>query len=340
MTSYPPFKPRFPWVTGDLQTVRNFFAGPRRGPAPQEVLTVDLGDGTGDRCRVAVDRPGNATRRPILLIHGLTGCEGSAYMLQAMEHFLAEGRPVIRMNQRGAGPGAPLAGQHYHAGRSRDIAAVIAGLPADLTADGLVAMGFSLGGNALLKYMGEQGRDTPVMAAVSISAPIDLSLTSKRFRDPRNRIYHKYLLDRMRAETLHPAAQLTAEQARAVREAKDIFDYDDRVVAPRGGFAGAEDYYARNMARRFLPAIGRPTLLIHAQDDPWIPYEAYRGNPQNGNNSVDIDLPEGGGHVGFHGVTGKVPWHLLRSTAFFDAVEGRPVERAKPGLGDQVGAGG
>jgi len=322
VTVPPPFRPRFPWLTGDLQTVRNLFRGPRDWDPPAELLTVDLKDGTGDRCRVGIDRPTTATKPPILLIHGLTGCEGSAYMQQAMAHFLTEGRPVVRMNQRGAGPGAPLAGQHYHAGRSADIAAVIDALPADLRDGGLVAMGFSLGGNALLKYMGEAGAETPVRAAVSISAPIDLSMTSKRFRDPRNWLYHRYLLDRMRKETLHPAAELTAEQARAVRDAGDIFDYDNRVVAPRGGFVDAEDYYARNMARQFLPAIGRPTLLIHARDDPWIPEAAYAGRPQGDNDLVAIELPAGGGHVGFHGRDRRTPWHLRRSSAFFDAVGG------------------
>lgn len=311
-----PFRPRFPWINGDLQTVRNFFYGEEYLQS-EDARIIDLNDGTGDQLRVSLDWPeGRSDRLPVLLIHGLTGCEGSTYMLSAMAHFRAEGRVVIRMNQRGAGPGAAIAGQHYHGGRSRDIDAVVKALPEDLTANGIIAAGFSLGGNTLLKYQGEEGEASKIKAAISVSSPIHLALTSARISAQRNFIYHYYLIKRMQTEVLHENAMMTDQQRAAALSAKTIYDFDDNVTAPRAGFSNADAFYESNMARRFLPTIRHPALMIHAMDDPWIPIEAYEGNPQEGNDMVQLELVRGGGHVGFHRHGTLVPWHLPRISRF------------------------
>ncbi|TXL71649.1 alpha/beta fold hydrolase [Vineibacter terrae] len=307
-----PFRPRFPWLTGDLQTIANRFL-PRvsdLGAAASERLRLPLDDGSGDTLLAMLDRPRVDQGGPALvLIHGLTGCETSTYMLNTTRHFLALGHPVLRLNLRGAGPSRPLCGDIYYAGRSQDVRAALRLLPADLTARGLVAVGFSLGGNVLLKYLGEEGAAAPLRAAVAVCAPIDLSATCQHMLRPRNWFYHRYIIAMMKREALGPGARLTAAERAAVRSARNVWEYDDRFIAPRHGFAGAEDYYDKSKAVRYMPVIRTPTLLIAAADDPWIPVSIYRRFAWAASKALEPLLAAGGGHVGFHAAGSPTPWH-------------------------------
>ena len=109
--------------------------------------------------------------------------------------LLDRGGPVLRLNLRGAGPSRPLCGQHYYAGRSQDFRALLSLLPDELTRDGVMAVGYSLGGAMLLKYLGEEGAASPLAAAATVSAPIDLAVTCRHMMRPRNRLYHHYILE-------------------------------------------------------------------------------------------------------------------------------------------------
>lgn len=316
----PAFHPRWPWFGADLQTLRNFVVRRRksRSGTPSAPIEIALDDGSGDRLLGWVDQPVAAvTRSLVVLVHGLTGCSESNYMLATAATLLDAGHRVLRLNLRGAGSGRALARRHYHAGCSQDLRAAVAGLPNSLTANGVTTVGFSLGGNVLLKYLGEAGPETAVRAAVSVSAPIDLAACSSRLRAPRNILYQHYLLSRMRREAAGMAASLTTEQRRAVDEVRDVYGYDDRVVAPSNGFSGAIDYYARSSAKGFLSAIRVPTLLVHALDDPWIPGDVYRGVDWSGLPNLRTLLPEAGGHVGFHAAGSRVAWHDQAIIGFF-----------------------
>ena len=172
---FPPFRPRFPWWGGDLQTVANRLRGEALDLAPHggERLRFPLADGTGDTLLATLHRP--VTPKPgtplVLLIHGLTGSEDSRYILSQARLLLERGHRVLRLNLRGAGPSRALCGGHYYAGRSQDFRALLALLPAGLTEDGLVAVGYSLGGAMLLKYLGEEGAASPLTAAATVCAP-------------------------------------------------------------------------------------------------------------------------------------------------------------------------
>jgi len=160
---------------GDLQTMRNFLCRPRvnLGRFSMERLVLPLRDGSGDSLVATLHWPLD-DRHPhpvVLLIHGLTGCQESAHLRISAAHLLRAGFPVLRINLRGAGPSRALCTQHYHAGRSQDLAHALAELPARIKRRGLVAIGFSLGGSVLVKYLGEAGRGTPLMAAVTVSTP-------------------------------------------------------------------------------------------------------------------------------------------------------------------------
>jgi uncharacterized protein len=310
----PPFVARAPWWGGDLQTVRNFLMRRRpRQARPPERLVLPLPD--GDRLAAALDRPLEADDRLplVVLIHGLTGSEDSAYMRVSAAHLGEHGYTVVRLNLRGAGQSQPMCRWRYHAGRTEDLAAALAGLPDALTGNGVVAVGYSLGGNMLLKFAGERGSSAPLRAAVAVSAPLDLSGTAQRMMRPRNALYQRYLLGELKREALAPSAELTAAERAAIGRARTVWQFDEEFVAPRHDFAGAEDYYAKNDARFFIAGIAVPTLLIHARDDPWIapdPYLTLAGP------SLTVLLPEGGGHVGFHCAGTAVPWHHLAILRF------------------------
>lgn len=311
---FPPFRPRAPWRGPDLQTLRNVVRGPVM-PLPEEAqpvrLKLPMADGSGDvlAARAFSPLPG-APERPdaptVVVVHGLGGSEDSAYLGVTTAHLLSEGFRVIQMNLRGAGPSRPTCQQQYHAGRTADFRDALAAIPQEWTQNGVAAVGFSLGGNMVLKYAAEFGG---LRAVASVSAPIDLSAASYRFLDARNRFYHTYLLAGMKREALGEGAAVTDEERRILPDIRTILEFDEKIVAPRGGFKDAADYYAQNNARQFLAAIRLPALLIHAQDDPWIPSIAYTSYDWTQNRNLTPLLPKGGGHVGFHGAGERVPWH-------------------------------
>jgi predicted alpha/beta-fold hydrolase len=322
---FPPFRPRAPWLGGDLQTLRNYLLAqpPDLADWPGQRLELAMADGSGDRLSAMVHRPEGAEGRPLaVLIHGLTGCEDSSYIRGSARHLLGLGYPVLRLNLRGAGPSGPLCRLRYHAGRSedlRDALAALARLEPGLCGEGLLLVGYSLGANMLLKFLAEEGEDIPVRAAAAVSAPIDLKAAQLRLMTRRNTLYHRYLLARMQAETL-AGAELNPAERRAVARSRSVYEFDDGYVAPAGGFADAEDYYRRCSAGRFLAGIAVPTLVIHARDDPWIPAEAYDAVDWSGNPTLVPLLTASGGHVGFHGRSAKAAWHDRCITRFFETV--------------------
>ena len=332
----PDFVARPPWWGGDLQTLRSHLLGrtpPRLPGAPAERLLLPMDDGSGDRLAAALNRPEEDRGRPtVLLRHGVTGCEDGAYMVHAAEHFLALGHPVVRLNFRGAGPSRATCRLHHHSGRTGDLDAAIRGLGPALTARGLLAVGFSLGGNTLLKYLGERGdAAAPILAAASVSAPIDLIASARCLLRRRNALYQRTILAGLKRGTLAPPAELTDAERAAVLDARTVVEFDDRFTAPRHGFAGAEDYYTTCAAARFLPGIRTPTLLVHARDDPFVPAAAYLALDWRRLPHLTPLLPKGGGHLGFHDRAGS--WHLRRIAAFFAAGRGAAAadRRTEPG---------
>lgn len=305
-----PFRPRPPWIGGDLQTIRNQIARPRHVLPAGERLWLDLGD--GDELAALLHRTGSG--QPLaVLIHGLAGTEESLYVQATAAQLLAYGFHVLRLNLRGAGPSQPRCHGQYHAGRSEDLRLALAAMPEDLTNDGVVLVGYSLGANMLLKFLGE-GAAPPVRAAAAISAPIDLAAAATRLVAPRNRLYQSWLLAKMRSEAF--AGNISENERQAVSSARTVIEFDDRYVAPRNGFASGADYYARCSAEQFLMRIRVPTLVVHATNDPWIPMPAYERVDWAANSALS-PLLGAGGHVGFHGAGSDVAWHDRAIVPFF-----------------------
>lgn len=324
---FPAFAPRPPWIGGDLQTLRNTVLdhfGRRPSDPGGERLEFPAADGSGDVLVGTLSRPaGPARGRPLaLLIHGLTGCQDSLYIRATATLLLERGYPVLRLNLRGAGPSRPSCRLRYHAGRSDDLRAVLAALPPALARHGIVAAGYSLGANLLLKYLGEEGGAAAFRAAVAVSAPIDLKAAQCAIMRPRNAVYHRYLLSRMREEALDQGSFPDPRDRELLRGIRTVYDFDDRVVAPRNGFGTAEVYYRESSALRHLGGIGVPTLVIHAADDPWIPAASYLAFDWDANPNLRLLLAPGGGHVGFHDRAGPPAWHDRCLLDLFNALGG------------------
>jgi len=318
----PPFKPRFPWWGPDLQTLSLLLQSPASDMAPHksERICFPMADRTGDILLGMLDRPAEpAAGRPlVILVHGLTGCEDSVYILSAARHLLDLGYAILRLNVRGAGPSRAYCGEHYHVGRTADFRRVLWQLPEDVTRDGIVTIGYSLGGAMLLKYLGEEGAFSPLRAAVTICSPIDLVRTAKHMVRPRNWLYHNYILNGMKAEALAQGARISDDERAIVRGARSVTEYDDRFISPRYGFRGAEDYYRLCAPLEFMPDIRVPTMVLAACDDPWIPIEYYREFKWSDNPWLLPVFPSTGGHVGFHGDAGNRPWCNLAIERFLE----------------------
>ncbi len=273
----------------------------------------------GDRLIGALHRPGlESPGKPIaILIHGLTGCEDSIHVRVTAHHLLRHGYPVVRLNLRGSAPARPTCRGQYHAGKSEDIAAVFEQIDEPA---GIVALGYSLGGNVLLKHLGEAGMAARLRGAVAISVPLDLCAASRTMRRPRNRLYHDYILNRMKEEATAAGAELSEDERRTIEGAKSVYQFDDRFIAPRNGFDSANHYYRQCSSREFIDGIAIPTLIVHALDDPWISPNAYLEGDWSRTPNVRLLLSRHGGHVGFHGSGDTVPWHDRCAEAFFGSL--------------------
>jgi uncharacterized protein len=303
----PPFRERPPWFGGDLQTLRNTLVGvPPDLPRGERLLLKIEG---GDLLAARLDGPPGPVARPLaVLVHGCAGSEASRSVVLTMHHLVAQGWKVLRLNLRGSGPSRITAAGHYHAGRTQDLTQALRGLPADLIRDGIVLLGQSLGGNLILKFMGEGGHGLPVLAAVSVSAPIDLSATCAKMLTRRNFFYERAMLHAMKHEALAPCAALSTAERGAIVAARNVYEFDDRFIAPLFGYRDAEDYYETNAAKNFLAGIRKPTLILHALDDPWVPGACYGAVDWPRLPMIEAVLTTGGGHLGFHGRGSRVPW--------------------------------
>ena len=315
MTPSAEFRRRWPWVTADLQTVRNDLPGRLAGvPADSgQRIEIPLSDGSGDRL-AARYHPGRAPLPAVMLVPGLTGCEASRHVLQAADAWVAEGAAVVRLNLRGSPPGRSVARGHYHMDRVQDLAdacLAVGDLDPGIRRHGVVILGFSLGGALALRLAQEPRRSDFVKAVVAVSAPLDLTATAERIALPRNRLYERWLLRRLTQETAPlwrdgPAAVRTAVQA-----ARHIHEFDDALTAKEAGFRDAADYYASCSPMNNMGSLGIPSLVIHADDDPWVPPPSVAERAP-----LCVVVTRGGGHVGFHGTGSRMPWYVGAAAHF------------------------
>lgn len=320
----PPFRPRFPWWGADLQTIAVLLGTrePDLSPHASERVCFCMADRSGDILVGMLDRPAwpRAGLPLVILVHGLTGSEKSVHVLNAARHLLDRGYRVLRLNLRGCGASRPHCREHYHIGCTADFRRVLWQLADELTDHGVVAVGYSMGGAMLLKYLGEEGSFSPLRAAATICAQLDLMYTCRHMMRPRNWFYHQYILNDLKREALAEGGRVSAEEGETVRSARSVLEYDDRFIAPRYGFRDAADYYELCTPLNYMAEIRVPTMVLAAGDDPWIPAEYYRDFRWVDNPWLLPVIPEGGGHLGFHCAASDRPWCDVALEKFLERV--------------------
>jgi predicted alpha/beta-fold hydrolase len=244
----------------------------------------------------------------IVMLHGLEGSSRSRYARGIIAALGRAGYRAVLMTFRGCGGVPNRLARSYHAGDTGDLAFLLDRLSAEHPGLPIAALGYSLGGNALLKYLGERGTETCLQTAIAVSVPFDLQDSCAAMSIGFSRLYQHVLLGNLKASTKRKFAGRTAPfDPSAGLAATDFEGFDDRITAPLHGFAGAPDYYRKSSCRAYLKDIRVPTLIVHAADDPFMSRAAIPAEAELAG-AVTLELSEHGGHVGF--VAGDAPWNL------------------------------
>lgn len=263
----------------------------------------------------------------VVLFHGLEGGSTSHYARALLTHLRARRYRGVVPHFRGCGGTPNRLPRAYHSGDYEEVGAMLAGIRARVDgATPIYAVGVSLGGSALLNWLGREGdRATRyVTAAAAVSAPLDLMAAGFAIDRGVNRMYAKHFLATLKPKSLAIAARFPGLlDARRIRRARTLFEFDDAVTAPLHGFAGTRDYWTRASAKPWLATIRVPTLVLNARNDPFIPASSLP-RASEVSNAVTLEQPRGGGHAGFARgpFPGNVRWLPERLLNYFSTVGG------------------
>lgn len=250
--------------------------------------------------------PHKSSQKPIvILLHGLEGSIHSHYIKGLLLALKKSSCIGVLMHFRNCGKYHNKMPTSYHSGHTEDFRFVVETIIEKHQPKQLCAVGFSLGGNVLTKYLGEQKESSPFRSAVVVSAPLDLASCSLRLNQGLSKIYQHYLLTSLKKQTLNKMIRrqvlhLTQKELQTI---KTIWEFDDKITAPLNGFTDASDYYRQSSGKQFLINITTPTLFLHAKDDPFLT-NAVIPNHTEISSKVTFEIAEQGGHIGF--ITGKL----------------------------------
>ena len=255
---------------------------------------------------VDLDWTAGTTGPVVIVLHGLEGSSDSSYACGILKAIEERGWRGVLMHFRGASGQANRLPRSYHSGDTGDFDYLVRHLLAREPHLAIGIIGYSLGGNALLKWLGERGAGAPVRCAAAVSVPFELARAADRLGRGVSRAYQRWLLRRLYRTVKHkvdagilPATFLAAERYTGFRA------FDDGVTAVLHGFVDVDDYYRRSSSRQYLRGIEVPTLVLHARDDPFMFPDCIPG-PSELPAAVTLTLTSHGGHVGF--VSGSAPW--------------------------------
>jgi predicted alpha/beta-fold hydrolase len=235
----------------------------------------------------------------VILLHGMAGNLDSPYIKGMLQELKAIGWRGVMMYYRGCSGVPNRLNKTYHLGQTDDFAFTLNHLKKHYPDTPIFAIGYSMGGNILLKWLGENPEQTILNAAVTVSAPYDLRASSVAIRRGGGRIY-QWLLMRdlrryIRSKYKYPNAPINTTKIPSI---KSFWDLDEKITAPVNGFKSAIDYYNKASCKRFIKHITSPTLIIHALDDPLIPKKTLPKDSEL-SKTVTMEISETGGHVGF-----------------------------------------
>ena len=318
------FKPAWWMRNRHLQTIL-----PRLYPVPCDFSPVhqefELSDGDFVELTWSRHPESIAANQPIVLVlHGLEGSFDSFYAKRMMNTIHRQGWVAVLMHFRGCGKKTNRFAQSYHSGQTMDVTEFIAHLKRRFASQPTFAIGFSLGGNVLSKYLGEQP-ESGLDGAVIISAPFNLAACAQAIGRGFARVYQKYLVDKLKNSI---KAKLAAFQGKFpldinltdLDRTKSLIEFDNKVTAPLNGFAHAEDYYRQSSGEQFLKFCRTRTLIIHAKDDPFMT-QAVIPKGEALSATIRCEVSEKGGHVGFIGGWNPLNpefWTETRSVRFIN----------------------
>ncbi len=269
-------------------------------PPPEErLIEVEPGIKVLCQCHWQNDRK---TPLTLVVVHGLEGSSESAYMLGMAKKGLAAGMNVVRMNQRNCGGTEGVAPTLYHSGLSRDVAAVAQNLIERDRISKFALVGFSMGGNLVLKLAGEWGREGPSQfrAVAAVCPAMDLAASSDALHSRSNRLYEYYFIWKLRRR-LRSKARLFPKvfEISRLRGVTTLREFDDKITAHYCGFTGAVDYYARAAAANVVDRIAVPAFILHAANDPFIRILPETRKKILANSNITFLETEDGGHCSF-----------------------------------------
>ncbi|MEM7571827.1 MAG: alpha/beta fold hydrolase [Bacteroidota bacterium] len=288
--------------------------------APYERKTLELDD--GDFLDLDWLKTETDSERLVIILHGLEGAADRPYIRGMARQFVAHGWDALCTNHRGCSGRMNRLLRMYHMGASDDVARLVQHAIAEgYQRIGIV--GFSLGGNLTLKYLGETAKELPtqVIGGVAFSVPCHIASANVEIDKPKNRLYLRRFLKSLN-EKVRLKHQLFPEQMpipsgkTGDRWPHNFQTFDDRFTGPMHGFRDAADYWEQSSSRQFVPRIEVPTLLVNASNDSFLSEQCYPREEAASMNNFWLEIPDYGGHVGFGGQIGQPYWSEQRALDF------------------------
>jgi len=301
------FKPAWWLRNRHAQTIYPSLPWASVAPVALRSETLELPDGDTTVIDWLVEAPVNSSDLPLLVIlHGLESSAEASYAQMLLTKARDHGWNACVLHFRDCGDYRNRLPRRYHAGETNDIRYFLEKLITDGQSGPISAAGYSLGGNVLLKYLGEDGVTTPLQAAAAVSVPLDLSVSARALNIGFSKVYQRHLLKRMKQSVQRKFDQYTAafDWHRSMA-ASTFADFDNLVTAPLHGFSGKDDYYGSCSSKQFLDRIERPTLIVNSLDDPFMTPEIIPAEDKI-SECVTLEISTSGGHVGF--IEGGTPW--------------------------------
>ena len=295
-----------------MQTIASFFLPRRIHLPPAEERLVEVEPGINVRCWCYWQNTDEARQKALTLIvvHGLEGSSESQYMLGVARTGLAAGMNVVLMNQRNCGGMNACAATLYNSGLSGDVASVVRSVLENDGVSRFALIGFSMGGNLVLKLAGEWGSQGPrqFRAVAAVCPAVDLAASADALHEPRNRLYEYYFLIQLFRRIWHKARLFPGKfDVSRLRGVCSLRMFDDRITAFYCGFSGADDYYARAAAANVVDRIAVPALIIHAANDPFIRIQPETVRRIAANPNITYVETADGGHCAFLGIRNGHP---------------------------------
>ncbi|MFN8258693.1 MAG: alpha/beta fold hydrolase [Bacteroidales bacterium] len=273
---------------------------------------------TNDSDFIDIDISSKGYERTAIILHGLEGNANKPYMKAMAKTCNEAGYDAIAMNLRGCSGDQNLLLSSYHSGKTDDLEFIIQYICKYMKYKQIILIGFSLGGNIVLKYLGEMDKYKPeiIKAGIAISVPCDLKSSAIQLSKFSNKLYLIRFLRSLKKKAIFKIEKfkVTTVNIEQIKSAGNFYDFDNLFTAWVHGFKNAEDYWEKCSSLKFLSAIRIPTYLFFAKDDPFLPFECYPLKEADNNDYLHLELTEYGGHVGFmtHTRFKKPNWHETR----------------------------